>query len=57
MQFNEIDSELMTIRTVVLAGSILGALAFLICANNITNVLNLFHVILFPDATSLVGPK
>ena len=53
MQFSEIDSELMTIRTGVPQGSILDPLLFLIYVTDVANVSNLFHFILFADDTSL----
>ena len=54
VNYNSVNSDLLTISTGVPQGSILGPLLFLIYMNDIHNATNLFHFILFADDTTLI---
>ena len=55
VQINYSKSNLLTITTGVLQGSILGPLLFIIYMNDVSEVSNSFNTILYADDTSLVG--
>ena len=53
VQFDECISEMKPIHKVVPQGSILGALIFLICINDIPSSSNFFNFLMYVDDTTL----
>ena len=56
VEYNNVNSELLSISTGVPQGSILGPLLFIIYMNDISKASDKFHFILYADDTSLVEP-
>ena len=53
MTFDDGNSEFLSISTGVPQGSILGLLLFIVYVNDLSNVYNLFHPIIYADGRTL----